>query len=202
MSAKPAAPAASAATATEKPKGKKTLLMVLAAVVLLAAGGGGAWFFLGKKGHADDHAEVAAAEPPKDAKPSFLALDNMVVNLADPGGERVAQIGITLELENDKSVERIKQMQPKIRSGLLMLVSQRTSAEVLGRDGKEKLAIDVMNEVSRTLGYEVDEPKPRKTAKVAKADDDEEEAPVRKKSRRNVPQSPVLGVLFSAFIIQ
>ena len=201
MSAKPAAPAASAATATEKPKGKKTLLMVLAAVVLLAAGGGGAWFFLGKKGHADDHAEVAAAEPPKDAKPSFLALDNMVVNLADPGGERVAQIGITLELENDKSVERIKQMQPKIRSGLLMLVSQRTSAEVLGRDGKEKLANDVMDEISRVLGYEVDAPKPRKV-KVAKADDEEEEAPVRKKSRRAAAPSPVLGVLFSSFIVQ
>ena len=201
MSAKPAAPAASAATAIEKPKGKKTLLMVLAAVVLLAAGGGGAWFFLGKKGHADDHAEVAAVEPPKDAKPSFLALDNMVVNLADPGGERVPQIGITLELENDKSVERIKQMQPKIRSGLLMLVSQRTSAEVLGRDGKEKLANDVMDEISRVLGYEVDAPKPRKV-KVAKADDEEEEAPVRKKSRRAAAPSPVLGVLFSSFIVQ
>ncbi len=202
MSAKPAAPAASAAAATEKPKGKKTLLIVVAAaVVLLAAGGGGAWFFLGKKGHADDHAEVAAAEPPKDAKPSFLALDNMVVNLADPGGERVAQIGITLELENDKSVERIKQMQPKIRSGLLMLVSQRTSAEILGRDGKEKLANDVMDEVSRVLGYEVDAPKPRKV-KVAKADDDEEEVPVRRKRQRNVAPSPVLGVLFSSFIVQ
>ena len=88
---------------------------------------------------------------------------------------------------------------PKVDS--VMKVSQRTSEEMLGRDGKEKLAIDVMNEVSRVLGYEIDEPKPRKT-KVAKADDDEEEAPVRKKSRRNVPQSPVLGVLFSAFIIQ
>ena len=200
MSAKPA----DSAAATEKPKGKKPLLLiVIGAIVLLGGGAGGAWFFLNKKNHAAGHEEVAAfEEPAKDAKPSFLALENMVVNLSDPGGERVAQVGITLELESDKSVERIKQLAPKIRSGLLMLVSQRTSEEMLGRDGKEKLAIDVMNEVSRTLGYEVDEPKPRK-AKVAKADDDEEEeVPVRKKSRRNVPQSPVLGVLFSAFIVQ
>ena len=199
MSAKPA----DSAAATEKPKGKKSmLLIVIGAIVLLGGGAGGTWYFLNKKNHAAGHEEVAAVEEPaKDAKPSFLALENMVVNLADPGGERVAQVGITLELESDKSVERIKQLAPKIRSGLLMLVSQRTSEEMLGRDGKEKLATDVMNEVSRTLGYEVDEPKPRKV-KVAKADDDEEEAPVRKKSRRNVPQSPVLGVLFSAFIIQ
>ncbi|MGI4779776.1 MAG: flagellar basal body-associated FliL family protein [Janthinobacterium lividum] len=202
MSAKPAAPAATAATATAKPKGKKTLLVTVLAVVLLAGGGAGAWFFLGKQGHADDHAEVAAAEPSKDAKPSFLALDNMIVNLADPGGERVAQIGITLELESEKSVERIKLMQPKIRSGLLLLVSQRTSSEVLGRDGKEKLATDVMDEVSRVLGYEVEAPMPRKAAKVAKTDDEEEEAPVRRKSRRAVAPSPVLGVLFSSFIVQ
>ena len=199
MSAKPA----DSAAATEKPKSKKMLMIVIGAILLLGGGAGGTWFFLNKKNHAAGHEAVASVEEPaKDAKPSFLALENMVVNLADPGGERVAQVGITLELESDKSVERIKQLAPKIRSGLLMLVSQRTSEEMLGRDGKEKLAIDVMNEVSRTLGYEVDEPKPRKTAKVAKADDDEEEAPVRKKSRRNVPQSPVLGVLFSAFIIQ
>ncbi len=203
MSAKPAAPAA----ATDKPKGKKPLLLiVIAAVVLLGGGGAGAWFLLNKKTHAAGQEEVAAAEEPaKDAKPSFLALENMVVNLADPGGERVAQVGITLELESDKSVERIKQLQPKIRSSLLMLVSQRTSEEMLGRDGKEKLASDVMDEVSRVLGYEVDTPKPRKAVKVAKADaedDEEEEVPKRKKSRRSGPPSPVQGVLFSSFIVQ
>ena len=91
------------------------------------------------------------------------------------------------------------------RSSLLMLVSQRTSEEMLGRDGKEKLATDVMDEVSRVLGYEVDTPKPRKAVKVAKADaedDEEEEVPKRKKSRRSGPPSPVQGVLFSSFIVQ
>ena len=78
-----------------------------------------------------------------------MALENMVVNLADPGGERFAQIGITLDLEDDKTAEKIKTLLPAIRSNVLMLVSQRSSEELLKRDGKEKLADDIVAEVSR-----------------------------------------------------
>lgn len=186
MSAK----AAESAPATDKPKGKlKPLLMGLAGVLLLVSGAGGTWFFLnGKKAHEPAH-EEAVAETPKSATPTYLALDNMVFNLADGGGDRVAQVGITLELQNDKTAEQIKQLMPKIRNGVLLMVSQRTSEELLKRDGKEKLAGDIQVEVSRLLGYDVDPPRP------ARADED---APVRRKKSLG----PVQAVLFSSFIVQ
>ena len=200
MSAKAADPAA---PATDKPKGKKGLVIALVAVLVLAgAGGGGAWYFMNKKGHDATAKEEPAHEEEAPsgkhgAAPVYLAMENMVLNLADPGGERVAQVGITLELENEKTVEKIKTLMPKVRSGVLMLVSQRTSDELLKRDGKEKLAIDIRAEVSDVLGYEVESSKPAK----AKGDgaDDEEPAPRRKK---RAAYSPVQGVLFSAFIVQ
>ena len=203
MSAKAADPAA---PATDKPKGKKGLVIALVAVLVLAgAGGGGAWYFMNKKAHDATAKEEPAHEEPTTkpgAAPVYLAMENMVLNLADPGGERVAQVGITLELENEKTVEKIKTLMPKVRSGVLMLVSQRTSDELLKRDGKEKLAHDIVNEVSRAIGYEVEEPAPKKTkAKAADAEDDEEPAPKRKKKRKVEP-SPVNGVLFSSFIVQ
>ncbi|MDM0089794.1 MULTISPECIES: flagellar basal body-associated FliL family protein [unclassified Variovorax] len=188
MSAK----AADSAPATDKPKGKlKPLLLGLAGVLLLVSGAGGTWFFLNnKKAHAPAHEEEAVAETPKAATPSYLALDNMVFNLADGGGDRVAQVGITLELQNDKAAEQIKQLMPKIRNGVLLMVSQRTSEELLKRDGKEKLAGDIQVEVSRLLGYDIESPKP------AKGDED---APVR---RKKSAQGPVQAVLFSSFIVQ
>ena len=73
-----------------------------------------------------------------------MPMESMVVNLADPGGERVAQIGITLDVDSDKTVNRIKVMMPAIRSRVLILVSQRSSEELLKRDGKEKLAGDIV----------------------------------------------------------
>ncbi|BFO57643.1 MULTISPECIES: flagellar basal body-associated FliL family protein [Comamonadaceae] len=195
MSANP--PAAAAA----KPKSKKLVLIIAIVAVLVLAGGGAAWFLLSKRSHGDEdeeggggHAKAAQVEHKEKVAPTFLPIENMVVNLADTGGERFAQIGITLELADAKTSDQVKQYLPSIRSAILMLVSQRTSQELLTRDGKEKLAVDIRREVSKPLGYTV--PKPRKRP-ASDEDDDGEEAP-----RPKADNNPVRQVLFSSFIIQ
>ena len=198
MSAPAATAAAIPAPAAPKRKGKSMLLIIVAALVL-AGGGAGGWFYMNKKNHAAADEEPAAHAPEHAAAPTYLALENMVVNLADPGGERVAQIGVTLDLENEKVGDKIKTYLPAIRSSVLMLVSQRTSEELLKRDGKEKLATDIVAEVSRVLGYDVEAP--GKKAKVV-AESDGDEASVKLKKRRKAEPSPINGVLFSSFIVQ
>lgn len=186
-------------------KSKKMLVIILGVVVLLLVAGGGAaaWFMTRSHGDEEEGAKAAHKEAPKVA-PTFLPLENMVVNLADPGGDRFAQIGITLEVADAKTAEQVKSYLPSIRSGILLLVSQRTSSELLQREGKEKLAHDILREVSRPLGYSV--PTERERAKAAAAaaaaaeeDADPEERPVR---RRAAERNPVQRVLFSSFIIQ
>lgn len=181
-------------------KSKKMLVIIIGAVVaVLVIGGGAAAWFLSSRSHGDEEEGAAPAhkEAPKVA-PTFLPMENMVVNLADPGGDRFAQIGITLELDDAKTAEQVKLYLPSIRSGILMLISQRNSTELLQREGKEKLAADVLREVSRPLGYAA--PAERERARPAAADKegDEEERPARRRTERN----PVRRVLFSSFIIQ
>ena len=193
----PATPAAAPA------KSKKMLVIILSIVVLLVAGGGGAaWFVTRSHGDEEDgRGGTARKETPK-VPPTFLAMENMVVNLADPGGDRFAQIGITLELADAKTSEQVKQYLPTIRSGILLLVSQRTSGELLQREGKEKLAADILREVSRPLGYTVASERERSRAAAATAEDDADEGdrPARKRTDRTA--NPVHRVLFSSFIIQ
>jgi flagellar FliL protein len=179
------------------------MLLIVAAVVLLAGGMGGTWFYMNKQhAAAASEDEPVARAPEARHAPTYLPLESMVVNLADAGGERFAQIGVTLDIENEKTAEQIKTFMPAIRSSVLMLVSQRTSEELLKRDGKEKLAADIVAEVSQALGYETDEPQPKaKKAANAESGGAEEPAPRRKK-RRNAAPSPVNGVLFSSFIVQ
>ena len=188
-------------TAAAPAKSKKMLLIILGVVAVLVVGGGvAAWLAMSRShGDEEDGGAPARREAPK-AAPTFLAMENMVVNLADPGGDRFAQIGITLEVDDDKTAEQIKQYLPAIRSGVLMLVSQRTSSELLQREGKEKLAADILREVSRPLGYSVPSERERARAAAAAAEDDagEEDRPARKRTER----SPVHRVLFSSFIIQ
>lgn len=193
-----AAAATADATAPAKPKSKK-LLFIIIGVVVLALVGAGAAFFLMKKSHAEDEGEDGAtteehaADAPKhDAKnpPTFLPLDSMVVNLADPGGNRFAQLGITLQVTEPKIAEDLKVYMPSIRNGILIQVSQRTADDLLGIAGKEALAQAIIAEISNVMGYEYEDP-------------NAEPAPKSKKTKRkSAPPNPVSGVLFSSFIVQ
>lgn len=193
MSAKPEAAADGAPPA----KSKKLLIIVGALVVVLLIVAGGGFFLLKKSQAAADEEggeapapKAASHSPPPGTPPAYLPLDNMVVNLADPGGERVAQIGITLEVQDAHASDTVKAYLPTIRSGILMLISQRTADELLKPEGKEKLAKDILREAAVPFGG---------------GDDDEEDdhAPSKKKKKKKVHvEYPVKGVLFSSFIVQ
>lgn len=184
----------SAEAPAAKPK-KKMMLIIIVAVLVLAIGGGAAFFLLGRSKHAEEGEEaVAAAEPKDKAPPTFLAIENMVVNLADPGGDRFAQVGVTLELLDKKAEEKVKAYMPSIRNSILLLISQRTSEELLQREGKEKLANDILVEVSRPLGYTVKTGE-EKGGKGGKGEEGE-------KRPAKPSNNPVQRVLFSSFIVQ
>jgi flagellar FliL protein len=163
------------------------LVIVGGLVVVLALAGGGAWFVMSKKAAAAEDVEEVSHAAPK-GPPTFLPLDNMVVNLADPGGEKVAQVGITLEVVDLKAVEKVKVYLPAIRSGILLLISQRTAEDLLQIEGKEKLSQDILVEALKPFGggEEVD-PKDKKA--VARA-------------KKLAEAGPVRGVYFSSFIVQ
>ena len=189
---------ATAAEATQPPaKSKKMLIIAIVATVLLVVVGVAvAWVMSSRTALDDDEDGEAPRAEAAAVVPTFLPMETMVVNLADPGGERFAQVGITLELADDKTADKVKQYMPSIRSSILLLVSQRTSDELLVLEGKEKLAIDIATEVARPLGFGATAA-PKKRAK-ADADEDGDE-PVK---RPKVAASPVRKVHFSGFIIQ
>ena len=208
--------AAAAADAVEVPrkKGGKKLVLILAIVgLLLAVAGGGAVFVMKRNAAAaaaaEEEGDEAADHAParkKDAHaavqrevrktpPAFLPLDAFVVNLADRESERFAQIGITLELEDAKFAEEIKAYMPAIRNGVLMILAHKTSTELLEREGKLKLADEIMRESVRPLGIELDD----EADEEAEAHDAK---PAKKKERKAPVHNPVEHVHFSSFIIQ
>ncbi len=184
---------AAAAEAGPAPKGKKKLIIIIvAALLVVLLGGGAAVVMMKKKAHAaemeegaDEEEEAPEAHAKSDDKkhaPIFVPMDVFVVNLADKDAERYAQIGVTLELQDPKAAEDIKTYLPAIRSGVLMVLSHKTSAELLEREGKEALAREIMRESMLPLGFDLDE--------------------VPTKKRKKAPEGPVKSVLFSTFIIQ
>jgi len=190
MSAAAAPPTVDATAA--KPKSKKLLFIIIGVVVLALLGAGAALFILKKNtaDHEDGDEDVVVEHKSSGPKtpPTFLPLDSMVVNLADPGGNRFVQTSITLQLQDAKTGDDIKVYMPTIRNGILILISQRTADEILKIQGKEKLAADIVAEISTVMDYDIEEP--------------EAEGAAGKKKRRRAPPNPVQGVLFSSFIVQ
>lgn len=181
-----AATATADTPAAPKKKGKKLLFVIVGVLVLAIAGAAAALFILKKNTAEDDYEDedTAAVQPvnPKSA-PTFLPLENMVVNLADPGGNRYIQIGLTLQLQDSATGDAVKAFMPSIRSQILVLLSKRTGDEVLSAEGKDKLGKDIVAAVSEVMGYP-----------VPKEGDDGK--------RRRGPANPVQAVLFSSFIVQ
>ena len=180
--------ASGAATGDQPPvKSKKKLVIIILAVVVLLVAPARAFLVLNqRKNEADEDAKAAVV-----VVPTFLPLENLVVNLSDPGGDRFIQLGITLELRDEKVAEQVKQYMPSIRDAILRLVSQHTAEDLLGREGKEQLALAIRKEVARPLTGET-----RRSRVQDDEDGFEDDAPRRK------PAEPVRRVLFSSFIIQ
>lgn len=195
-------------------KGSKKLIIIIAAVAVLLLGGGGAAFFVIKKNQAEAEALDEDGEPVHATKgehakkkddhhtpPTFVALDPFTVNLSDREQERYAQIGVTLEVDDPKFAEEMKAYLPAIRAGILMVLAHKSAAELLEREGKEKLAREIMRVSVKPMGIEIED-----------EDEDEEEAAAasdstapkkkKKKKKKVAEHNPVQQVLFSSFIIQ
>jgi flagellar FliL protein len=111
----------------------------------------------------------------------YFPLDPIVINCADPVMNRVAEVGITLEIREAKSAVDIKNLLPSLRNSILITLSQKTSVELLSRHGKEKLASDILLEIGRVFG-----------ATPGKV----EERPLKIQNA-----NPVVAVLFSSLIV-
>lgn len=189
--------AAAAADPVPAKGGKKRLLIIVAAALVLVAAGVAALLLL-KQNTAQDEDdgwdETATATAVRKADPAvvptFLPLDTFTVNLADRTAERYAQVGITLEVDTKETSDRLKAYMPAIRNNILMVLSHKTSTELLDRAGKERLAMEIMREAVRPIGIDLEQAPPQADADGG--------------AGRPQPKvhNPVLAVHFSNFIIQ
>ena len=203
---------AAAAEAPSLAKGKKKLIIIMISAAALVLVGGGVGFMVLSKKKADteeqaegeDKASVKVAAKAHDPKavPIFVPLEPFTVNLADRDAERFAQIGITLEISDAKVGEMVKAFMPAVRNNVLMAIADRTAAELLGREGKDKLAKKVGAETARALGYEVEAEEADLDAEAADDKSGKQAVPKKKKKKKAAVESPVKAVHFSNFIIQ
>lgn len=173
-------------------KGGKGLLIGILAVVL-AGGGGAGWFFL--KPQKDPDAEKLAlykASP----EPVFVKLDPFTVNLADEGGDRMAQLEVVLQMQNQHAESELKKVLPVVRNSVLKLASSQKADQLLSEKGKEALAESIRQRTAEAIAWE----KATGGATAGHGDDKKAAAPAG--SPLIVVPGPVVAVLFNQLLVQ
>jgi flagellar FliL protein len=150
-----------AAPAAAKPNKTKLIVIVAAALALLGAGGGAAaYFMLGKKepaevADADVAADKPAKEPAKKKKrtgaPVFVELDMFTANLRDTEADRFIQMKLVAEVKDAAAGEMLKTMMPAVRNEVLLLLGSKEAKDVATREGKERLAGEIVAAANKTL---------------------------------------------------
>ena len=213
MSAVMAEPAAVDDVPVARRPKKKLILIGLAVLALVGALGAGTVVLLKQRAaHAaaaadEDGAATETSTPAATGAgkgvPFYLPLDPFIVNLADKEADRYLQIGITFELDSSMTGDQIKAYMPAIRNAILMILANKTSKDLLTREGKELLAQEVQREAVRPMGIEVASPEPVTTASAASSAETVASAAKPKPHRRaDTQRNPIQHVHFSSFIVQ
>lgn len=157
------------------------MLIVVLALALGAVGGGGFLFVFANPGQGKPAAAEkagtkapAAKGAPKQAAPAeeekrgaMFALRDRVVNLADSNGRRYLKIGLTLEIETEKDVSKLKgeavkefqkelqielgRFEPALYDVIVTSLSAKTFDEVASPDGKEKIKKELKEKLSKVM---------------------------------------------------
>lgn len=135
------------------------VLAIMVAVIASVGALGGAGFYLVKSGKLSlggGATKVEAAEKAEPAKTKLVALDPLLVNLADAGGHAYLRVGIVLREEEPEALKsakgkEVKEEKPEkgkvvineadvmMRDVALSVVGHETADTLLAQDGKEGL---------------------------------------------------------------
>lgn len=167
----------------EKKSGSSTLKIVIIAVTLaLVLGGGlvGATFYFvssmndeqgsskkdGTEASTEEEDEEAESEPV--VPPKYRSMDpKFVVSFSNQKNARFMQFSLEIMSRDDEVVKQIESHMPVIRSSLLMLFGSQTYEDMVTREGKEKLLMDVVTDINDTLKKITGEEKPEATVEAA-----------------------------------
>jgi flagellar protein FliL len=133
---------------TKKKLPLKLIIMALGAILVVGGGGTAAFLVLGGK----KHDEAKQLEPP--VKPvAFLDLPDVVVNLANAGGDRTQylKIKIVLEVPDQLIANQIQPLMPRVVDAFQTYLRELRSADLEGSGGLYRLRDELTRRVNTAV---------------------------------------------------
>jgi len=164
-------------------KKSKLLLIIILVVVLAVLGGGGYYAYItflkakpaaeapaegdAPKADGEKKAESKKEEPKKeepkkdekkegsakDKKPLVTSIQNIITNLADPGGRRYVKLSVDFDFDNDTTAREFEEKyQAKVKDAILTLLWSKTSEDLSGIEGMQTFKMEIQSRVNQIMG--------------------------------------------------
>ncbi|QLA68081.1 flagellar basal body-associated protein FliL [Enterobacter pasteurii] len=132
---------------------KRSLIILLVLLVSLGACALAGYAFYEIKSIKKQVTKNEPQAAPAPALPVYVPLETFTVSLRPDSDEadHVLYIGLTIRVQNEESKKLLENFLPEIRSRLLILFSQQTSAMLATDEGKAKLIQEIKTVVSKPL---------------------------------------------------
>lgn len=133
---------------------KRLPLILVAVAALVVAGLAGVPILYRANGHGGEKPAATAHQEGG----GLVAVEPMLVNLADRDAQRFAKITVRLVVGTEAEAKEIEEdalRQAKLRSAILELLAQRTSADLGTADGRTTLKRAVADRAAHALGLKV-----------------------------------------------
>jgi len=140
--------------------GGKNKLVIIAAIVLLLVGSA-AYFFLVVKPHNEQEQQKKAEESkaaalikplPEEAKIGpMVEIKEFVVNIISEDATHYVKASLSLELDKDTTVDEVGKRMPQIRDAILLLISNKTFAELQDIQGKNQVKAELRSKINSFL---------------------------------------------------
>jgi flagellar FliL protein len=125
----------------------KLIIIAAAALAVLGGGGGGAYFFFFRS----KPVQVAAPDKPKPV--AFMDLPDVLVNLANTGGERTQylKMKITLELPDQTMVGQVQPVMPRVVDAFQTYLRELRPTDLDGSAGLYRLKEELTRRVNASI---------------------------------------------------
>ena len=137
----------------KKTSKKKIIFLILLVLLISAVGAGGIMIATQPASDADGETDAVAtaAEAKRTHAPSFLALEPFVVNLRGEDGDNYLRVGVVLEASDEVAIETAKTQLPRIRNGIILLLSSKTTDDISSMEGKQQLMQEILLESRKPM---------------------------------------------------
>ena len=122
---------------------KKMLVIIVITLLFVISAAVAGFFFVSKGGDAEENKEEKEPSKAKAQKSFFYELPDITVNLAS-GGSRFLRLSVVLEVKNEKAMEKLKKIQPRVIDDFQVYLRELRPEDLSGSAGSYRLRHDLL----------------------------------------------------------